>query len=223
MIRPVAFALAALATVAPSALAQSWTARPLPDQLLPVHTTPGGKIVMHLDGLTPAGRPLALMVTGQDESGGARWLRVRLATRPNDASGWVRAEQVELRPVAWRVVVDLSERTLRLYRDGRVSLRTGVVIGKAGTPTPRGLFALWQTVPGLAGSTAPYELHLTAHSEVLTSFLGGPGRVAIHGMRAGLVAPLGAAVSNGCIRIPDAPLRRLARQLPPGTPILIRR
>ena len=48
----------------------------------------------------------------------------------------------------------------------------------------------------------PWALHLTALSDVLTTFDGGPGRIAIHG-RGGssLRDPLGTARSHGCIRI----------------------
>lgn len=213
--------IAALA-FAPTALGGSWTARPLDGEALPVHATPGGEPTNHIDALTPTGSAAALLVVGAQTIEGVDWLQVRLPIRPNDATGWVEKSRVDLRPTEYRVVVDLSERMLRLYRGRTVVLRTSVVIGKDQTPTPRGLFALWQTVRVGAQPTGPYELHITAHSTVLTTFKGGPGRVAIHGMQGDLRVPVGSAASNGCIRVPTGPLMRLVRQLPPGAPILIR-
>jgi hypothetical protein len=66
----------------------------------------------------------------------------------------------------------------------------------------------------------PWSLSLTAVSNVLEDYGGGPGRVAIHG-RGGLslLDPLGTARSHGCIRIDNAGIRYLARRLPLGTPV----
>ena len=47
------------------------------------------------------------------------WYRVRLPTKPNGVMGWVRAEDVEVLPVRTRIVVDLSDRRVTLYRRGR--------------------------------------------------------------------------------------------------------
>jgi lipoprotein-anchoring transpeptidase ErfK/SrfK len=65
-------------------------------------------------------------------------------------------------------------------------------------------------------------LHLTAHSEVLDDYGGGPGRVAIHG-RAGasLLDPLGTARSHGCVRVSNEAVRLLARRLVPGVPVAV--
>jgi lipoprotein-anchoring transpeptidase ErfK/SrfK len=65
----------------------------------------------------------------------------------------------------------------------------------------------------------PYILTLTAYSEVLSSFMGGNGLVAIHGTDApGL---LGRAVSHGCIRVSNTVVRRLYSVVHPGTPVEI--
>lgn len=65
-------------------------------------------------------------------------------------------------------------------------------------------------------------LHLTAHSNVLEDYGGGPGRVAIHG-RGGqsLLDPLGSARSHGCIRIDNRWISWMARTLRPGTRVLV--
>lgn len=102
-------------------------------------------------------------------------------------------------------------------------LASEIVVGKAETPTPRGLFAVYERADAPPGAViGPFALHLTAFSNVLHSYDGGPGRVAIHGRAGMLLAdPLGSAASHGCIRINNGMLRRLARLAPPGTPVVI--
>ena len=91
-------------------------------------------------------------------------------------------------------------------------------------PTPRGLFAVAERVrqPDPNGFLGPWALLLTAHSDALARFEGGPGTVAIHG-RAGtsLSDPLGSARSHGCIRIDNSAVSFLARVAREGTPVLI--
>ncbi len=68
---------------------------------------------------------------------------------------------------------------------------------------------------------APYELQLTAHSEVLQAFDGGDGRVALHGMNGPLRAPLGTARSHGCVRLLPTTTSLLAQTVPLGSPVMI--
>ena len=98
------------------------------------------------------------------------------------------------------------------------------MIGKPATPTPRGLFAVAAIVPQTDpnGFLGPDALHLTAHSNVLDNYGGGPGRVAIHGRSgASLADPLGSARSHGCVRIDNNWVTYLAAHVPRGTPVLI--
>jgi lipoprotein-anchoring transpeptidase ErfK/SrfK len=154
---------------------------------------------------------------------GSEWLRVRLPDRPNDASGWVDADRARVFRTPWRVVIDLSQRKVTVYRDGKVADRFRAVIGARSTPTPTGEFAISERIrqPG-SSVLGPWALHLTAHSRVLRNYGGGPGRVAIHG-RAGPLRsdPLGSAASHGCVRIPNRRVRWLARAAHEGTPVTI--
>jgi hypothetical protein len=115
--------------------------------------------------------------------GGKRWVLVRLAKRPNGSRGWLPAEAVTLRRTVNRIEVDLSERRLTLFRRGRSALRTSVAIGKPGTPTPIGEFAIPELIrtnrPG--AFLGPVIIPITAFSRTLNEFQGGNGRVAIHG------------------------------------------
>jgi lipoprotein-anchoring transpeptidase ErfK/SrfK len=129
---------------------------------------------------------------------------------------------VRLTRTRWRIEVDLSRRVLRLLHDGRVTRRMRAVVGAPATPTPRGRFAISEIArqPDPTGFLGPFALHLTAHSDVLDDYGGGPGRVAIHGRgRASLDDPLGTARSRGCIRVDD--IRELAARVVPGVPVIV--
>jgi lipoprotein-anchoring transpeptidase ErfK/SrfK len=172
-----------------------------------------------------SGGPMTLLVLDdRRDASGRRWLRVRLPIRPNDASGWISSDVVRLSRNPWRIRVSTRARTVVVLRDAKVVHVMRAVIGKPGTPTPHGLFAIHerarQADPG--GFVGPWALHLTAHSDVLTNYGGGPGRVAIHG-RAGasLLDPLGSARSHGCVRVLNGDIGWLARTVRVGTPVLI--
>ncbi|HEY3544070.1 MAG TPA: L,D-transpeptidase [Gaiellaceae bacterium] len=149
-----------------------------------------------------------------------RWLHVQLPLRPNGAAGWVRADHVRISTVRTRIVVDLSERSLRFYRRGRLVLRSTTAVGSSATPTPTGRYYVNQRLipdePG--GPFGPGAIGISAYSPVLTGWAQG-GPVAIHGTNEPW--SIGRAVSNGCIRLPNGVDRRLFWQAPEGTPVII--
>ena len=151
----------------------------------------------------------------------ATWLHVELPVRPNGATGWVRADHVHRVAVHARIVVDVSQRTLRLYRGGKLLVRTDVAVGSDATPTPRGRYYVNQRLvpsePG--GPFGPGAIGISAFSPVLTGWAQG-GPVAIHGTNEPW--SIGHAVSNGCIRVPNAVLKKLWPLTPAGTPVIIR-
>ena len=66
-------------------------------------------------------------------------------------------------------------------------------------------------------------LLLTAYSNTLHHFAGGPGQISIHGRAVtSLQDALGTARSHGCIRIDNAAIALLARVAVEGTPVIIR-
>jgi len=73
---------------------------------------------------------------------------------------------------------------------------------------------------GVAGG--PYALALSARSNVLQRFEGGPGQIAVHGVM-GLQGRPGTAISHGCVRVANADSRWLSARIAPGTPVTIRR
>ena len=168
--------------------------------------------------------PQILLVLGAAMHRGRQWLRVLLPIRPDGRSGWIPRDDAVLSRTRFWITVDTSERVVKVYDDGRLARRFGAVIGNAATPTPDGLAAIYEKdrQPDPAGFLGPWALPLTAFSNVLYNFGGGPGRIAIHG-RAGasLLDPLGSARSHGCIRIDDGPIVWMARHVPQGAPVLI--
>lgn len=205
----------------------AWTARLIAPTV--ATSAPDGGEVRHRFGTRARwnGGPVGLLVTGVHEGlDGRRWLKVMLPRRPNGSQGWIPADVAVLRRTPWRVEVSLRRRSLTVLRDGRVRRRWGVVIGAPSTPTPRGLFAVdervRQTNPdAFVGS---WILHLTAFSDVLDNFGGGPGRIGLHGRGgASLSDPLGGAASHGCVRMDNRRVAWLARRAREGTPVRIRR
>jgi lipoprotein-anchoring transpeptidase ErfK/SrfK len=152
------------------------------------------------------------------------WLHVAVPTRPNGATAWVRAADVRLREVPYRLVVELGARRVTVYRgtSDQVIFRAPVAIGTPSTPTPTGDRFYVDAVratgnPG--GVYGPYQLRISAFSEVLYSFNGGPGQVAFHGTNAPSL--VGTAASNGCLRMYNRDVTALVALAPVGTPVQI--
>jgi hypothetical protein len=150
---------------------------------------------------------------------GGRWLRVLIPKRPNGSTGWINASRGRRISLRQRVVVDLSARSLRHFRDGRMLHRFKVGIGTPTTPTPTGATFVWARVaqPSPSGPYGVYALGLGAFSPVLTDWPGG-GRSAIHGTADS--SDRGRAVSLGCVRVYNADMEKLTR-VPMGTPVVI--
>jgi lipoprotein-anchoring transpeptidase ErfK/SrfK len=185
----------------------------------------GGQVVTHLLAETTwSHEQQVLLVLGSATVEGHERLRVLLPGRPAGSTGWIPGDDVVLRPDDLWIELHKSARRLLVFRDGRLVRRFPVVIGKAATPTPAGLAAIYERnrQPDPQGFLGPWALPLTALSPVLMNFGGGPGRIAIHGRDGeSLLDPLGSAASHGCIRIPDGAIRWLASHAPLGTPVRI--
>lgn len=171
--------------------------------------------------IASTGNPVVLTVVERVvDPTGAGWLRVLLPSRPNGSTGWIREANTIVSTDTTRVVISLRRHTLTVFRKGRVIRRVGVALGAPSTPTPKGSFAIYQEVREPEFSPlGPWALHLTAHSNVLFEYAGGPGRVAIHGARGALWAEAGTNPSHGCIRVPDPGIARIAGLVRPGTPV----
>ena len=146
---------------------------------------------------------------------------VQIPRRPNGVTGWVAAREVTVEPIRTRIVVDLSQRRVTLFKSGRRVLSATAAIGSTATPTPTGSFYVNQRLipTDPHGPFGPGAVGISAFSNVLTGWTQG-GPIAIHGTNEPW--SIGKAVSNGCIRLPNATLKKLFWQVLGGTPVLIR-
>jgi lipoprotein-anchoring transpeptidase ErfK/SrfK len=182
-----------------------------------VSPSPGAEPTLELPATTTFGSPRALLVLGQKGS----WLRVALPERPNGSTGWVQADDVELREVDEHVEIDLAARTLTLIDAGEVVLTTPVAIGATDAPTPTGSFYVVDKL-ATGDLDSPYGLFafgLSAFSDIFTDFAGGDGQVGIHGTND--PSSIGQAVSHGCTRVPNDVAQVLDDHLHLGTPVTI--
>jgi lipoprotein-anchoring transpeptidase ErfK/SrfK len=149
------------------------------------------------------------------------WLHVRLPGRPNSGTGWIRTSATSVAVTPWHIVVDTSQRRVLIFHGGHLSRTFRAVVGKSSTPTPAGAFFVEEAVrlsPGDVG--APFALALSARSNVLQEFDGGPGQIALHG-RANVGGTPGTAVSHGCVRLDDEAMRWLVGRVGAGVPVTI--
>jgi lipoprotein-anchoring transpeptidase ErfK/SrfK len=168
------------------------------------------------------GEPTTLPVLARSIAGnGGRWLLVLLPGRPNGASGWIEERSTRPSVTAWSIVVDLAARRVRVYSEGHLVKVFRAVVGKPSTPTPTGEFFVEESLRMQAGEPGgPYALALSARSNVLQEFEGGPGQIAIHGVE-NLGGTPGTAASHGCIRLGTASIDWLASRIGQGTPVSI--
>jgi lipoprotein-anchoring transpeptidase ErfK/SrfK len=187
---------------------------------LALRSRPRGPVVASTPSTTEFGSPGVAAV-------GARrgpWLGLVTSARPNNVLGWVKRDDpgVGLRRVAYSLHADLSERRLELRRRGRRVKRLSVAVGRPGSSTPTGRFAVTDKLSG--GRFGPYYgcciLALNGKQPKLPPGWQGGNRLAIHGTDS--PGTIGAAASAGCLRAADADLQVLMRRVPPGTPVFIR-
>ena len=172
-------------------------------------------------GAAPGGSfDLRMLVVEQREG----WVKVLLPIRPNGSNGWVRRGTVDLETHDYRAVVELGAHRITVWKGNDIVLQEPVGVGASGrTPTTKGLFYTTELYPVLANQQAaygPWAFALSGFSEVLQSFgEGGTGVLGLHGT--GDPSSIGRDVSNGCIRMSNAGISKLADMLPLGTPVEI--
>jgi lipoprotein-anchoring transpeptidase ErfK/SrfK len=149
------------------------------------------------------------------------WVQVLLPTPPNGSTGWVRAADVTFDTVPDRLVVDRAARTLTWTSAGQPIMTVPVAVGAASSPTPAGTFFVTDVLPeDPAGPYGSWALALNGRPDGYVPTATSDLRIAIHGTNA--PSSIGAATSNGCVRVDAAPLAQLAARVEPGTPVVIR-
>lgn len=186
--------------------------------VLRFHRRPGGKLLFRVLPRTLYGRRVVLSVT---QRRGA-WAAVPTWLLPNGRRAWVRVSHrtFAVRRTRWRLLADLSERTLTATHGGKVVRTLRVAIGAPRTPTPLGTFAVTDKLDG-RGYGAAYGcciLALTGHQPAVRTG-SVDGRLAIHGTNA--PGRIGTRSSQGCLRATNTQMRWLRRHVPVGTQLTI--
>jgi hypothetical protein len=193
-----------------------------PGHELALRSKPFGRVLAQVGAKTPFGSQRALSVVATRNG---RWLAVTEAGIGNNRVVWVDATSGGLRYAHTRLEldVDLSARTLIVRRNGTPVRRLSIGVGRAGSPTPTGTFAVTDKLDGPSYSAA-YGcciLALSATQPNLPAGWSGGNRIAIHGTLSS--SDFGRAVSAGCVHAKDVDLHYLMRTVPLGTPVVIRR
>jgi hypothetical protein len=164
---------------------------------------------------------LAVIGVHSGSSCKADWYRVELPALPNGTTGWVRAWALQTYRVHSRIVVDVSQRRLRLFRSGKLAFETPVAVGASATPTPLGRYFVDEryVLPDARGPFGPSALGISAHSDVLKDVWVQDGPIGIHGTNE--PSSIGHAASHGCVRVANDVMTRLFPLAPAGTPVII--
>ena len=168
-----------------------------------------------LDNPTWEGLPVVFLVI--EDKG--PWLHVRVSSRPNNLTAWVSRAEVRLRTVPNRVLIEVGARRVTVFHGDQVIMQDSVAVGTDRTPTPLGNFFVDGAVkvPYDTGPYGAYQVSVSGFSDVLQSFGGGVGQIAMHGTnRPDLI---GQNVSNGCIRMTNDNITKMVQLAPLGTPV----
>jgi hypothetical protein len=181
-------------------------------------------IVALADQRQSNGLPTVYAVTAIRNTPACRpaWFRVQVPARPNGTTRWVDARPFRVLWVDTRIVIHVQSMRLELVRGGHVVLRSRIAPGAPETPTPLGHFYVTERfrLKDPNGPWGPAALGTSAFSPVLKNWPQG-GPIGIHGTNEPWA--IGHAASHGCIRLPNATMKRLFAEVPAGTPIVIRR
>lgn len=199
-------------------------------KLLRAHVVRSAPTVRAPRTATVAGRrPLTHVRTVLPELGratsrdGRRWVHVALPGRPNGSTGWIKTSGTLATSTSWRISVGLPARLVTVYRRGRAVRRFRAVVGAPSTPTARGEFFVEEAMSLRSRDAGgPFALAISARSEVLQEFDGGPGQIALHG-RNHLTGAPGTASSHGCVRLGARAITWLSRRIGAGVPVSIKR
>jgi hypothetical protein len=179
----------------------------------------------------PGGRRLRAQLRPRTEFGSPKvvgvlrrrhgWLRVVAAERANGRPAWIPEDAARLGAVDVSIHVDRSRRRLVVRRGDRVVRRLPVAVGRPGTETPTGRFAVTDKLR-TRRADSPYgccALALSGHQPKLLRGWPGGDRLAIHATPQ--AESVGQAASLGCLRARTADMQALLRIVPLGAPVFV--
>jgi len=182
----------------------------------------GAAVMTRLGKVNQNGYPNLVLVQSVRDKGAKVWYRVWLAQRPNGSRGWVREGELAFYTVSSKIVIDLSERKLTVYRRGNLEGTFPVAVGRPGLATPTGFFFVNQKLkpPSPGGPYGVLALGTSAFQPKLSYWPQG-GPVAIHGTNEDYL--IGKAVSHGCVRMHNKDVLQVSRLVPAGSPVVIQK
>ena len=190
------------------------------DGSVPLRSRPNGRVLVRAAARTEFGGRRVLSVAASR----GPWLGVVATELPNGQLAWVNRRNggLHVRRTAYSLHADLSGRWLELRRGGHRVRRITVAVGRPGSETPTGRFAVTDKLNGRSFGSyyGCCVLALSGHQPKLPAGWSGGDRLAIHGTNS--PGTIGAAASAGCLRAGDADLHALMRRVPVGTPVFIR-
>jgi lipoprotein-anchoring transpeptidase ErfK/SrfK len=156
------------------------------------------------------------------------WVEVLLPVRPNGSTGWVKAADVTVTPNTFAIKIALGAHTITVTNADKVIYSGKVAVGASNpplpdvgkpTPTPTGEYYLRVLLQAPDPNTVygPFAYGLSSHSDSLSEFAGGDAEIGIHGNNDASV--LGTDATHGCVRMDNAAITMLSKQLPLGTPV----
>jgi len=178
---------------------------------------PGGPRVARLRPRTEFGSPKVVPVLRRRDG----WLRILAPERPNGRPAWIREAGTRPGAVDVSLHVDRSARRLTVRRGGRVLRRVRVAVGRPGTETPTGRFAVTDKLR-TRRPDSPYgccAIALSGHQPKLLPGWPGGDRLAVHATPQ--VSSIGTAASLGCLRATTRDLRALMRIVPLGARVFV--
>jgi lipoprotein-anchoring transpeptidase ErfK/SrfK len=204
----------AAATVAP-APAPAHSVAEASTEVVTAYDAPDGAVVSDFHHPIASGAPLTFYI----EEHQGDWLRVRLPMRPNGTTGWIRSSEVTVSALTYSLLVSTAGHTVTLLKDDVAVQTFPAAVGTGDTPTPLGDFYLTELLAPTNSGYGPFAYGISAFSEVLNEFGGGPGQIGMHGTAD--TGSIGRSASHGCIRLSNEDITTLANLLPLGTPISI--
>jgi lipoprotein-anchoring transpeptidase ErfK/SrfK len=157
------------------------------------------------------------------------WLPVWLPFPPNENTGFVSTDNVNLYVHSYRITIDREAFMLTLTESGEPIIETQVGLGRAGADTRPGFYYTTELLqsPNPDSVYGPFAYGISGFAEdpnIIEQF-GGEDGVAVVGIH-GTNQPelIGQAVSAGCIRVPNDVIIQMADpnsdpRLPLGIPV----
>ena len=185
---------------------------------LPLYARPGGRSLARVSATTEFGSPRRFGVVRRVRA----WLGVSTPTLPNGQLAWVHERDVRLSRTSVSLTLDLSQRRLDLRKGGTIVRRITIGVGRPGSATPVGRFAITDKLSG--SRYGPYYgcciVALSATQPNLPPGWTGGDRIAIHGTND--ASSIGRASSAGCPHAGAADMQALMANAPLGAPVFVR-